>query len=169
LAFGVQFQQSGYLVSVKNLRLIKMNTPEQSLRCDRENAIVDETRITRVSQSTIVQSLTPVAPTRHWHFVAFIFLMSLGEISVLVYLLRDVPTDLLRQEFEGLGRVICGLACVGLFVWRVSRALAQDTRQAEESTRSETSLITRAPSQRGPQQDPSGTATWGHKPVELRT
>ena len=146
-----------------------MNTPEQPLRCDRENAMVDETRITRLSQSTIVQPLTPLAPTRHWHFVAFIFLMSLGEISVLVYLLRDVPTDLLRQEFEGLGRVICVLACVGLFVWRVSRALAQDTRQAEESNHPETSRITRAPSQRGPQQDPSGASAWRHKPVELRT
>lgn len=146
-----------------------MNTSEQYLGNNRHNLTGDETLITRASQRTPVRSTGIAARTGHWHFVVFIFLMSLGEIAALFFLLRGVPADLLHHEFEGLGTVVCVLAYIGLFVRQVSRALAQDTRQVEESNHPETSPITRAPSQRGPQQNPSGNATRGCEPVELRT
>lgn len=127
-----------------------MNTLEQSLECDRENAMVDGTLITPSSQIAPAPSPTPVAQTGHWRFLVFIVLMSLAEIAAVVFLLRDVPADLLRREFEGLARVICVLACIGLFVWRVSRALAQDARQPGVSGHVETLPATWTLPPRGP-------------------
>jgi hypothetical protein len=134
-----------------------------------ENLIADKALSLGASQRTPGRSTGTAARTRHRHFVVFIFLVSLGEIAVLFFLLRGVPADLLHQEFEGLGSVVCVLAYIGLFVWRVSRALAQDMKPAEESNRMETMRVTSTCSQRGPQQDPSGNATRGYEPVELRT
>ena len=72
---------------------------------------------------------------RSWVLLAADFLLPLTAIGVAIYLLRDVLSDLLRQEFQGLGAVFCFLAYAGLFLWCVSLALAQDTRQAEEANR----------------------------------
>ena len=108
-----------------------MNTPEQLLSDSAEKLVADGTLIPRASQMTPALLPTPVAGRRRRHFVVFIFLMSLGEIALLFSLLRGVPSDLLRQEFEGLGRVVCVLAYVGTFMWHVSRGLAEDARQAE--------------------------------------
>ena len=146
-----------------------MNTPEQSLGNNRNNPTGDGTLMARASQMTPMASLTPVALTRHWHFLVFIVLMTLGEIAVVVFLLRGVPADLLRREFEGLGRVVCVLAYIGIFIWQVSRGLVQDATQTEGSTHTETMRVTPALPQTGPQQNPSGNATRGRKPVELRT
>jgi hypothetical protein len=134
-----------------------------------ENLIAGKALSLGEAQRTPGRSTGTAARTRHWHLVVFIFLMSLGEIAVLAHLLRDVPTDLLRQEFKGLGRVVCVLAFVGIFVWRASRALAQDTKLAEVSNRTETMRVIPRLSQTDPQPDPSGNATRGDKPVELRT
>ena len=146
-----------------------MNTPEQLLSDSAEKLAADGTLIPRASQMTPAPLPTPVAGRRRWHFVVFIFLMSLGEMAVLIFLLRGVPADLLRQEFKGLDRVVCVLAFVGIFVWRVSRALAQDTKLAEVSNRTETTRATPTLSQTGPRQVPSGNTTRGYKPAELRT
>src|SRR5439155_12242022 len=35
-----------------------------------------------------------------------------------------------RQEFEGLGIVVCALAYIGVFLWRLSRALERDAQSA---------------------------------------
>ena len=40
---------------------------------------------------------------------------------------------LTRQEFEGLSIVLCALAYMGIFIWRVSRALEREARQVEAS------------------------------------
>ncbi len=146
-----------------------MNTPEQLLSDSAEKLAADGTLIPRASQMTPAPLPTPVAGRRRWHFVVFIFLVSLGEIALLFSLLRDVPSDLLRQEFEGLGRVVCVLAYVGTFMWHVSRGLAEDARQAEVPNPIETLVATRTLSQKSPRQVPSGNTTRGYKPAELRT
>ena len=38
-----------------------------------------------------------------------------------------------RQEFEGLGIVVCALAYIGIFLWRLSRALEREAQQVEAS------------------------------------
>jgi hypothetical protein len=38
-----------------------------------------------------------------------------------------------RQEFEGLGVVVCALAYIGIFLWRLSRALEREAQQVEAS------------------------------------
>src|SRR5438309_5273746 len=103
-----------------------MKTPEQSQRENAVNLFANETLILRASQRTPEQSSATVARGKHQRLAVFVFLMSLGAIAALVYLLRAVPADVLRQEFESLGIVSCALASVGIFLRHVTRALAQD-------------------------------------------
>ena len=60
------------------------------------------------------------------------FVISLSGIAVLFYSLRSVFGDLHlpRQEFEGLGIVVCALAYIGIFLWRLGRALERDAQSA---------------------------------------
>jgi hypothetical protein len=69
-----------------------------------------------------------------WGFRALPFVMSLSGIAVLFYALRSVFGDLSlpRQEFEGLGVVVCALAYIGVFLWRLSRALERDAQRVSE-------------------------------------
>ncbi len=133
-----------------------MNTPEQSLRDDHEKLLAADARrfqstsiastlfarevrassrrLLQVKELRAPQKTTSKASTLfsliiHWLLTA---LMPLAGIAVISRLLRATPADLLRQEFDGLVVVVCALAYVGIFLWRVSRALAQDTRQAGE-------------------------------------
>src|ERR1700720_4415973 len=110
-----------------------MKTTEQSHIEDAGSLLANETLISRLSQRTSMPTISPVARRKHWRLAVFVSLISLGTIPGLIYLLRAVPADALRQEFEGLGIVICALAYLGLFLRQVSRALAQEARQAEES------------------------------------
>src|SRR6266849_2476187 len=40
---------------------------------------------------------------------------------------------LTRQEFEGLGIVLCALPYIGIFLWRLSRALERDAERVQDS------------------------------------
>jgi len=146
-----------------------MNTPEQSLIDNAEKLTGDGTLITRVSQSTTVPSPTAVLGGTHWHSGILFLVMPLGAIASLVYLLRGAPANILRQEFESLGAVVCALGYVAVFLRHVIRALAEDGRQAEVSGQVKTSLAPRTLSQTGPKPAPSGTTTRGYEPVEQRT
>jgi hypothetical protein len=143
-----------------------MNAPQQSQRADAEVLLANETLIPRAPQRTPEPSSAPAARRYHAGFVALVLM---GGIGLVVYLLRGVPADVLRQEFESLGIVSCALASVGIFLRRVTRALAQDARQAEEADHSETLPVTRTPAQSGSRQYSSGNATRLSEPVELRT
>jgi len=80
-------------------------------------------------------ALNRFAPRRRWGFRAEAFVISLSGIAVLFYSLRSVFGDLHlpRQEFEGLGIVVCALAYIGVFLWRLSRALEREAQQFEAS------------------------------------
>ena len=114
-----------------------MNTLEQPLRESHEDLMADEPRISRTPSRTPRRALTQVVRRRHWKFRALAFAMSLSGIVVLVHLLRSALGDpaLPRQEFEGLGIVVCALAYIGIFLWRLSRALERETQQVEASAK----------------------------------
>ena len=109
-----------------------MNTLEQRLRDGHEDLMVDEPRISRTASRTPRRALTQVVRERHGRFGALPFVMSLGAIAVLFYSLRSVFGDLPlpRQEFEGLGVVVCALAYIGIFLWRLTRALEREAQSA---------------------------------------
>ena len=95
--------------------------------------------------------------------------MPVGAVSLLVYLLRNVPANILRQEFEGFGAVGCALAYVAIVLWRVIRAVAEDARQAGMSGHVETIAVPPMLSEQGPKPAPSGNTIGGYEPVEERT
>ena len=108
-----------------------MNTLEQALKEGHEDLTVDGPRISRAPR----RAPTRVVRERHGKFRALPFVMSLGAIAVLFYSLRSVFGDLPlpRQEFEGLGVVVCALAYIGIFLWRLTRALEREAQQVEAS------------------------------------
>jgi hypothetical protein len=112
-----------------------MNTLEQPLREGHEDLIVDELRISRTASRTPRRALSLFARRRRWGFLALAFVISLSGIAVLVHLLRSALGNppLTRQEFEGLGIVVCALAYIGIFLWRLSRALERDAERVQDS------------------------------------
>jgi len=144
----VQYREAEHLFFLpETLRLIKMNATEQS-------------------QRTPEPSSAPAARRRHAVFAALVLM---GAIGLVVHLLRGVPAYALRHEFEGLGIIFCALAYIGIFLRGVTRALAQEAGQAEETIRAGTLPLTPAPAQSGSRQNPSVNATRLSEPVELRT
>ena len=114
-----------------------MNTLEQPLRESHEAPIVDGSRILRTASRRPERVIRQMARRRHWGFLALAFVISLSGIAVLVHLLRSALGDppLTRQEFVGLGIVACALAYIGIFLWRLSRALGRQAQQVEASER----------------------------------
>ncbi len=112
-----------------------MNTLEQPLREGHEDLIVDEPRISRGAPRTPRRALRLFARRGHWEFLALAVVIPLSGIAVLVHLLRSAfgNPPLTRQEFEGLGIVVCALAYIGIFLWRLSRALERDAGRAQDS------------------------------------
>ena len=112
-----------------------MNTLEQPLRERHEDLMADEPRISRTPSRTPRRAPTRVVRERAGKFRALPFVMSLSGIAVLFYSLRSVFGDpaLPRQEFEGLGIVVCALAYIGVFLWRLSRALERDAERVQRS------------------------------------
>ena len=108
-----------------------MNTLEQPLRDSHEHPTVEEFRISRTALRTPRRAPTRVVRERHGKFRTLPFVMSLSGIAVLFYSLRSVLGDLPlpRQEFEGLGVVVCALAYIGIFLWRLTRALEREAQQ----------------------------------------
>jgi len=112
-----------------------MNTLEQPLRKGHEDLIADEPRISHPASRTPRRELGRFARRRRGVFLSLAFVIPLSGIALLVHLLRSelgVPA-LPRQEFEGLGIVVCALAYMGIFLWRLSRALEREAQQVETS------------------------------------
>jgi len=118
-------------------KLVDMNILEQSLKAYPENLISNGTSHSLESHGTSARRTASAARKQNRPEAVLIFLVSLGAVAALVYLLRTVPPDLLHQEFEGLGAVVCALAYGGVILRRVARALAQDTRQAGGTNQSQ--------------------------------
>ena len=109
-----------------------MNTLEQPLRKAHEDLTVYRPRISRPASRTPRRALK-----RRWWLLALAlaFVVPLSGIALLVHLLRSALGDpaLPPQEFEGLGIVVCALAYIGVFLWRLSRALEREAQQFEAS------------------------------------
>ena len=112
-----------------------MNTMEQSLRDSHEAVMVDAPRNSRTPSRTPRRALIRFARRRRWDFLAVAFVMYLGGIAVLVHLLRSALGDpaLPLQEFEGLGIVVCALAYIGIFLWRLTFVFEREAQQVEAS------------------------------------
>ena len=112
-----------------------MNTLEQPLRETHEDLVMGEPRISRTASRTPGRALNRFAPRRRWGFPAVAFVISLSGIAVLFYSLRSVFGDLHlpRQEFEGLGIVVCALAYIGIFLWRLTFVFEREAQQVEAS------------------------------------
>ena len=112
-----------------------MNTLEQPLRDSHEDLMIDGPWISRTAPRTPRRALIRFARKRRSDFLGLALVMYLGGIAVLVHLLRSAfgNPPLTRQEFEGLGVVVCVLAYIGIFLLRVSRAFEREARQVEAS------------------------------------
>jgi|SRR5439155_15290690 len=107
-----------------------MNTLEQPLRKAHEDLTVYRPRISRPASRTPRRALK-----RRWWLLVLAFVVPLSGIALLVHLLRSALGDpaLPPQEFEGLGIVVCALAYIGIFLWRLSRVLEREAQQVENS------------------------------------
>jgi hypothetical protein len=75
-----------------------------------------------------MQLTTPVTPRKGWHFISLIFLMPLGAIGVVLYLLRHVFT----ADYEGLGAALCAVACGGFLVRHVIHLFAEEDKMQDQ-------------------------------------
>src|SRR5438046_2131579 len=105
-----------------------MNTLEQPLRKAHEDLTVYRPRISRPASRTPRRALK-----RRWWLLALAFVVPLSGIALLVHLLRSALGDLAlpRQEFEGLGIVVCALASMGIFLWGLTCVFERETQQVE--------------------------------------
>ena len=72
-----------------------------------------------------------LAQRNHSSQVTLKLVFSLIGSLVLFYLLRGIPRDLLRQEFEGFAVAFCALVCGGFLLSRVILALQEDAMRPE--------------------------------------
>jgi|SRR5438034_8327137 len=107
-----------------------MNTLEQPLRKAHEDLTVYRPRISRPASRTPRRALK-----RRWWLLALAFVVPLSGIALLVHLLRSALGDpaLPLQEFEGLGIVVCALAYIGIFLWRLIFVFEREAQQVEAS------------------------------------
>ena len=151
------------MVFIENLKLVQMNKQEKSRERGLEGLIANVPFILRTSPARPMAPVNGVGQKKTSSHAALILVSSMGAIAVLFYMLRRVPIGLLRPEFVGLGVVACALAYVGIFLGIVTRALAQDEKQAERSEQTLTYSSTWTASQTCSQQETAGNLT-----VEMR-
>jgi len=109
-----------------------MNTSKQLPRESPGNFTIHGSLVSPAERKTSM--LAPDEATRkHRRLTVLIF----GGIALVAYPLGRALVGLPRQEFEGLGVAACFLTYVGIFLWRVSRALTQDSLQTEPAASQE--------------------------------
>jgi hypothetical protein len=155
------------LIFIETLKLVQMNKRQQSRERDLEGLIANLPFILRTSPAKPTAPVNRVRRKKVSRHAVLILVPSLGAVAMLFYLLRGVPTHLLLQELEGLGTVICALAYVGIFLWFMRRALAQDAIYAEALNQTETLGFEQIRSNGVPQQDRLLNLTRGCEPLEL--
>jgi hypothetical protein len=120
-----------------------MNTTKQMVTENSGNFTVPGSLVSRARRETPGRAPAANARKKHHQHAAFIFL----GIALVAYPLVQALAGLPRQEFEGLGVAACFFIYVGIFLWRVSRALTQDSLQAETSNGAVTQTSESNPSQ----------------------
>jgi hypothetical protein len=111
-----------------------MNTRKQLLSESPGNFAVHENLISR-AQREMPERTPAVGAQRNYRRLAILIF---GGIALVAYPLRQALAGLPRQEFEGLSVVACFFTYAGIFLWQVSRALAQDSREAESAIHART-------------------------------
>jgi len=104
-----------------------MNTTKQMVTENSGNFAVHGSLVSRARREIPGRAPVANAQRKHRQLAAFIF----GGIALVAYPLGRALAGLPRQEFEGLGVVACFFAYAGIFLWRMNRALTQDSLQAE--------------------------------------
>ena|SRR5882724_5752718 len=103
-----------------------MNTTKQMVTENPGNFAVDGSLVSRAQRETPGRGPAAIARGKDHRLAAFIF----AGIALVAYPLGRALAGLPRQEFEGLGVAFCFFAYAGIFLWRMSRALTQDSLQA---------------------------------------
>jgi hypothetical protein len=155
-----------------------MTTLEQSLTDNRENRKVDRILNSRTSRRIPARPTIPVARKRRWQSRHLIFLMPLGAVALIVYKLQAVPAEIIREEFEGFGIALCAAGCVGVFVWRLTRAMELEQRlEVQPPVENQTSVSPSEPnpteprkiqSSSPPEAAPAPAAPVASLPAEIR-
>ena len=83
---------------------------------------------------------SPRPPRRHIEIAKL--LMPLAVLGVLIYLLRNVPDSVLRQEFEGLAAALCAITYAAILMWRLSRIIAPKVPPPDVPDPEETEPVT---------------------------
>jgi hypothetical protein len=103
-----------------------MNTTKQMVTENSGNFAIHGSLVSRAERNTSV--LAPHDVTRkHRHSAVLIF----GGIALVAYPLGRALAGLPHQEFEGLGVAACFFVYAGIFLWRMNRAMTQESLRAE--------------------------------------
>ena len=65
--------------------------------------------------------------------MALVILIPLVTAALLAFLFRSALPHLPLEEFEGLGAIACAFTYIGIFLWRVRRALTEEEKEEEEA------------------------------------
>jgi hypothetical protein len=106
-----------------------MNTSKQLLRENTGNFTVHENLTSPAWRKVPAHTATADARRKHRRLAVLVF----AGIAIFGYPVRRALAGLPHQEFEGLGVIACFLTYIGIFLWRVSRALTRDSQQAKTS------------------------------------
>jgi hypothetical protein len=114
-----------------------MNALEQSLTESHDSLHVIAPHISRAASKTPRRMLTQFTRRKHSALPALAFVIYLTGLAVLVHFGRAALGNppFTRNEFEGLGIDLCAFAYIGIFIWRLSRALRRDAQEVEASER----------------------------------
>lgn len=69
-----------------------------------------------------------VARCKRWHFRSRFFLMFLGAVAIIVYLVRSG----LAKQYEGLGAALCAVACGLFMVWHAIHLFTEQDKYEEQ-------------------------------------
>ena len=91
------------------------------------NFAVRGSLVSRARRETPMRGPAADARKKHRQLAALIF----GGITLVAYPLGRALAGLPLQEFEGLGVAACFFTYAGIFLWRMERAMTQESLQAE--------------------------------------
>ena len=104
-----------------------MNTTKQMATENPGNFAVRGSLVSRTRRETPRGTPAADARRKHYQLAALIF----GGIALVAYPLGRALAGLPHQEFEGLGVAACFFTYAGIFLWRMERAMTQESLQAE--------------------------------------
>jgi hypothetical protein len=108
-----------------------MNAPEQK-QGEQRGPASDGSAIPPAATPVRTRPSILASLKKQWRLVVVILVTLIGIVASYLYQLRNVPHGIRRQEAFGFCIAICGVVLALLFVWRLSRFLAEDTERVEE-------------------------------------